>query len=169
MEVLDLQQLSLILDQDLVILQEDVPKLLSWQKTDNQEEYTEEINEITYEGNFEKGILVMFQGNELESSHREFLLKILGAVGCSLKDVALISSGRILELPEESINRLNPRKCLVFGTFSHPIMQFKTSTYEVISGETEYFFADAMEDLVENIPLKRSLWNGLQVLFQIKK
>lgn len=186
MEALNLQQLSLILDQNLVILPEDVQQYLmainikpdvtavdTLPETSPQdmaaEEYVEEVNKLRYEGNFEKGILVVFQGNSLESSHREFLLKVLGAVGCSLKDVALISTSHLLESPPESVNQLTPHKCLVFGSFNHPIMKFKTATYETISGDSTYFFADALEDLADSVQLKRNLWNGLQVLFQIKK
>ena len=186
MEALNLQQLSLILDQHLVILPEDIPQYLmaidkkagvtaqdKLTETSPQdmaaEEYVEEVNKLRYEGNYEKGILVIFQGNSLESSHREFLLKVLGAVGCSLRDVALISTTHLLESPPESVNQLNPHKCLVFGSFNHPIMKFKTTTYETISGDATYFFADALEDLADSVQLKRNLWNGLQVLFQINK
>lgn len=189
MEALNLQQLSLILDQDLVLLPEDVRKYTLAEKLNerpfalddsfdseidygqesgSEDEYAEEKN-IIYEGNFEKGILVVFEGNSLESHHREFLFKILGAVGCSAKDVALVSSQHLLELPPQSIQQLNPQKCLVFGAFNHPVMQYKTSNYEIVSGATVYFFADPLDDLAENVQLKRNLWNGLQVLFQIKK
>lgn len=187
MQTLNLHELSLILDQNLVILPEDAQQhLLAENQKPNvvlavdhipetspqdivEEEYAVEANELAYEGNFEKGILVVFQGNSLASSHREFLLKVLGAVGCSLKDVALVSTKHLLESAPESINQLNPHKCLVFGSFNHPIMKYKTSTYETISGDSIYFFADALEVLAESVPLKRNLWNGLQVLFQIKK
>lgn len=187
METLNLHELSLILDQNLVILPEDAQQhLMAENQKPNavlaaasvsetspediaEEEYAEEVNKLTYEGNFEKGILVVFQGNSLASSHREFLLKVLGAVGCSLKDVALVSTTHLLESAPESVSQLNPHKCLVFGSFNHPMMKFKTSTYETISGDSTYFFADALEVLAESVPLKRNLWNGLQVLFQIKK
>src|SRR5690606_9606633 len=134
-----------------------------------EKEYTEEANALNYEGNFEKGILVVFQGNTLESGHREFLFKVLGAVGCSLKDVALLPAAHILAQPPEAIDQLSPRRCIIFGSFNHPMMKFKKSNYEIVSGEREYFFADSLEDLADNVQLKRNLWNGLQVLFQIKK
>lgn len=186
MEVLNLQQLSLILDQDLVIHPEDVHQPATTQRElpDSprfdttqvivaevlaEEQYQQEVKELSYEGNFEKGVLVVFQGNSLDSGHREFLFKVLGAVGCSLKDVALVSTKHLLELPPESIDHLSPRKCLIFGSFNHPMMKFKKANYEIVSGEREYFFADALVDLADNVQLKRNLWNGLQVLFQIKK
>ena len=186
MEVLNLQQLSLILDQDLVIHPKDVHQLATTQRelpdsprSDTtqvivaevlaEEQYQQEVKELSYEGNFEKGVLVVFEGNSLDSGHREFLFKVLGAVGCSLKDVALVSTKHLLELPPESIDHLSPRKCLIFGSFNHPMMKFKKTNYEIVSGEREYFFADALADLADNVQLKRNLWNGLQVLFQIKK
>src|SRR5690554_1882617 len=108
MEELNIKHLSLILDQDLVLIQEDIQKhqlaeqlkerhapteqvnLNSKDQTSSaeqakpEEEYDEERLNMAYEGNFEKGILIIYQGNQLEELHREFLMKILGAVGCSL-------------------------------------------------------------------------------------
>lgn len=186
MAALNLQELSLILDQDLIIHPDDIHQALATARQhldsprpDSQqvlaaevpveEEYQAEVKKLRYEGNFEKGILVVYQGKVLDSEHREFLFKVLGAVGCSLKDIALVSTRHLLELPPESIDQLSPSKCLVFGSFNHPVMKFKTTNYEIVSGEREYFFADALEDLPDNVQLKRNLWNGLQVLFQIKK
>src|SRR5690606_38546462 len=102
-------------------------------------------------------------------SYREFLMRILGAVGCSLKDVAMVSTNHIHELPTECISQLNPNKCLVFGSLNHPIMKWKTKNYEVISGEAAYLFADPLEELSANVQLKKNLWTCLQVLFNIKK
>ena len=189
MEQLNLNHLSLLLDQDLVIIPEDINKhLLSEQLkarhaplieeagispgisvSEAEQEYREELLKINYEGDFEKGVLIIYQGNHLEASYRDFLMKILGAVGCSLKDVALVSANHIHELPTECINQLNPNKCLVFGSLNHPVMKLKTKDYEVISGEAAYFFADPLEELAENVQLKKKLWAGLQVLFDIKK
>ena len=189
MESLNLHHLSLLLDQDLVIIPEDINKhLLSDQlkarhasfieetgitqnisASEAEEEYLEEILKINYEGNFEKGVLIIYQGNHLEDSYREFLMRILGAVGYSLKDVALVSTNHIHELPVDCISQLNPNKCLVFGALNHPIMRLKTKDYEIISGEAACFFADPLEELADNVQLKRKLWTGLQVLFNIKK
>jgi DNA polymerase III psi subunit len=189
MEPLNLHHLSLFLDQDLIIIPDDSTKhLLSEQlraryspineeadissepsALEAEEEYREEILKINYEGDFEKGVLIIYQGNHLEASYREFLMKILGAVGCSLKDVAMVSTNHIHELPSECISQLNPNKYLVFGSLNHPIMKLKTNNYEVISLEAAYLFADPLEELSDNVQLKKKLWTGLQVLFNIKK
>lgn len=188
MEELTLQQLSLILDQDIILVKDEAKKLLLAKHLKNkqgafsevdrdiqidtalvEEPIEEEVPKITFEGNFEKQILVIFQGTTLESSLKEFLMNVLGAAGCSLQDVALASSEHLLELPPQSIEQLRPKLCMVFGTLNHPVMQVKTSNYEVIKKETTYFFTDTLKDLNENVTLKRNLWNGIQVLFQIKK
>ena len=192
MEKLNLHELSLLLDQDIVVIQEDArkhhlkdklkamhgpeqkdPPLLSApeipEKAPVGDEYQEELLQFKYEGNFDKGVLVIYQGNNLEPSHREFLMKILGAVGCSLKDVALMSSDHVLELPSGGLGRLNPHKLLVFGSFNHELMKFKKVNYACTGEETVYFFADDLGDLADNIHLKKELWKGLQVLFNIKK
>lgn len=181
---MNLLELSLLLDQDLVVIQDEfkkqqpgaVPRLqekdpfgASVQEMPSVDEYQEELVKIKYEGNFGKGVLVIYQGNHLEEGHREFLMKILGAVGCSLKDVALMPSDHVLELPSGSLSRLNPSKVLVFGSFNHALMKFKKENYECSGEETVYFFADDLGDLADNQKLKKELWKGLQVLFNIKK
>lgn len=186
METLNLQHLSLILDQDLVLLPDDLraqaqikAQVTKPAPVNNptvqpvedrvMEEPQEEMPLLPYEGNFEKSVLIIFQGDVLEDPHREFLLKVLGAVGCSLNDVALVSTASILASSPDSIERLKPKKCLIFGSFDHAIMLKKTAVYVKIAGDFDYFFADKLEDLVDNVQLKRNLWAGLQVLFQINK
>lgn len=187
MEVLNLQQLSLILDQELVILEEDIQTTSAVENPQFKQERTngdeislaqepsvsytksKERDSLVYDGGFEKAILIVYQGSSLKSNEREFITNILGAVGCSIDDVALVSSSRLMAVPIESIGQLNPIKCLVFGEMDHPIMQHKISNYQITGDETNYFFADTLDDLLETVQLKRNLWNGLQVLFQIKK
>src|SRR5690606_8215745 len=134
-----------------------------------REEYGEEYSKISYDGNFEGGILIIYQGSGLESDSREFLMKVMGAVGYSLKDVAMMSANQLLASPTEIISRLNAKKCLVFGTVNHPLMKLKREDYEVISGEILFLFADDLKELAENVPLKKKLWTSLQVLFNINK
>lgn len=191
MDTFTLQQLSLILDQELVILPEnfqrnqlqekipaDSPQAEPAVRTTVQESPSlyqsggdagNEQLKINYEGNFEKGVLVVYQGSGLEPASREFLMKILGAVGCSLKDVALLPGSQLEESGKESFNHLNPLKCLVFGRIQHPLMQLKQTNYEIISGETLFLFADDLNEIDASVPLKKKLWTKLQILFNINK
>src|SRR5690554_6728215 len=101
MEPFNLKQLSLILDQELVVVPEDFQKLKLAEtlppphaehvdphqpetETDTEdplnayqtkEEIGQEDVKITHEGNFEKGVLVIFDGSELDPASREFLMK----------------------------------------------------------------------------------------------
>jgi hypothetical protein len=193
MEELNLYHLSLLIHEDVVIIKDDIRKHHLSEKLkakygqfseekgeasgipkgctvrEHDEEYQEERLKINYEGNFEKGILIIYQEDQLPSGVREFLMRILGAVDCSLKDVALVSANHLQELHEQSISQLNPRKCLLFGTANHPIMKLKHENYEIMGGETVYLFADDLKEIAENTPLKKKLWACLQVLFNINK
>ena len=181
MEKINLQHLSLFLEQDLVVLPEDIRKhqfseMLKARHAYHSEEDVTSVEEpeeeellIKYEGNFEKGVLICYAGDELEKETRVFLLKILGAVGYSLKDVALVSGNHLQQLPLNSFNQLNPHTCLIFGSVKHPSLPSSKGNYEIINGEIVFLFADDLKEIEENTSLKKKLWAILQVLFQINK
>ncbi len=125
---------------------------------------------IEYEGDFEKRLLVLYQGASLAEDTKGFLLKILQAVSHNLKDIALVSSSQISTLPPNCISHLGPHKVIVFGNLSHPIIQLKEHDYEIKSNEgTEYLFADDLGLIFGDDKLKRKLWTSLQAFFNIKK
>lgn len=185
MEDLSLFELGLFLDNEIVVLKEEA--LISKSKGVNNSDYplktsrvseisvseeaeTENEIELVHEGNFEKGILVIYQGDHLETAHREFLFKILQAVNCSLKDIALSSSEMVEETTLPTLQQMNPNKILIFGTLRHDLMKIMQHKYEILNEDgVEYFFADDLREISENVELKRSLWNKLQILFGIKK
>ncbi|MCH7408374.1 hypothetical protein MM239_03115 [Belliella sp. DSM 111904] len=175
MENLNLKHLSLFLDDNVVLVKEEVPKLISnLINATLGEEFTEveidaDSNALIFEGNYEKAIMIIYQGSHLEPELREFLFKILGAVGCSLKDIALAASESVEEVSPESIDALNPNKILVFGKLNHTISKLKQNTYEIFNVDgVEYLFADDLKDVNSNVNMKKSLWTALQVLFGIK-
>ncbi|ERM82954.1 hypothetical protein P872_04900 [Rhodonellum psychrophilum GCM71 = DSM 17998] len=185
MEELSLFELGLFLDNEIVVLKEEgtFSKSKGHPASDSSLKGTnvahasqpEEVEiememELVHEGNFEKGILIVYQGDHLESTHREFLFKILQAVNCSLKDIALSSSEMVEETKLSSIQQMNPNKILIFGKLRHDLMKIMQHKYEILNEDgVEYFFADDLREISENVELKRSLWNKLQILFGIKK
>ena len=185
MENINLQHLSLFLDQELVILPEEIRKHqlsemlkarhayhLEEEDSEDRESLREPEEEellLNYEGNFEKGVLICYEGKHLEKGTRVFLLKILGAVGLSLKDVALVSGNHLQESPEKSFTQLNPHTCLIFGSIKHPSIPSKKNNYEILNGEIVFLFADDLKEIEEDTSLKKKLWKILQVLFQINK
>lgn len=169
MERLNLAQLSLLLDEDIFVIPDEDLKHSSVTLTPDTAHPNNNVQEMEYEGGFKQRVLIIYQGSELGTDAREFLMKVLGAVGCSLKDVALVSSDQVEKSPENCIQQLHPQKCLVFGRVNHPIMKEKTQNYEIINGEFEYYFGNDLEELKDDVPLKKKFWSGLQVLFHINK
>jgi hypothetical protein len=182
MENIGIQHLAIFFDSEIYVISDEVPLLAkrgneavsSMEKPISYPGTEEIINDetvtIEYEGGFEKGVLIGFEGNELSEEHKDLLFKILGAVGCSLKDIALINSTEIEAIPLSSIFELNPTKIILFGLFHHDIMTRKKNNYEITQeGEIEYLFADDLGQISENVALKKSLWSALQVLFNITK
>lgn len=185
MEEMSLFELSLFLDNEIVVLKEEAPLSKSKSHISSKSELntsiiteesisveleTDREIELVYEGNFEKGVLVIYQGDHLETTHREFLFKILQAVNCSLKDIALSSTEMVEETKFSSIQQMNPNKILIFGKLRHDLMKVMQHKYEILNEDgVEYFFADDLREISENVDLKRSLWNKLQILFGIKK
>lgn len=131
------------------------------------EEDIPELETATYEGNFQKGLLILYQGNELPDDSRLFLMNILKAVNHSLKDIALISEVSVRNGHPDSITQLNPRNILIFGKLNHAIMQIKRDDYAIIQEDYTYLFADDLKELEVNKPLKKKLWTALQLLFNI--
>ncbi|WP_246581361.1 hypothetical protein [Echinicola shivajiensis] len=125
---------------------------------------------IDYEGEFEKGLMVIYQGDTLANELKDFLLKILRAVSHSLKDIALVSSTHLESLDPRAVRKLNPHKVLIFGRLNHPLAHLKEVSYEVTAEkDVEYIFVDDLQIIFEEENLKRKLWKSLQVFFNINK
>lgn len=182
MENLSIHHLAMFMDSEIFILPEE--KIIVGEKKSNPLPYPETDQEISlveedsalesmgleYEGGFGKGVLVVYQGKSLDPNLHELLFKILNAVGCSLKDIALASSAAFEATPLPNVMEMNPNKIILFGNLRHDIMMLKKASYEIINQDgVEYLFADDLKILFENINLKKALWNELQVLFNITK
>lgn len=178
MENMTIHELGMILDNEIYVLPEEKNQLLTFvtlpkleeNSLYQEEEFGEEPVQLEYEGGFEKGILVIYEGKSLESSLSDYLFKIFGAVSCSLKDIALANSEDTELTTMSSITALNPNKIIVFGKVRHEIMMSVKKTYEVHQEEEiEYLFADDLKQISESLDLRKALWKELQVLFNITK
>jgi hypothetical protein len=176
MENMSIQHFGMFLDKEIYIIPEEKDQLINIgtkrASADNTASYEveEEIVPLHYEGGFEKGILVIYEGKTLESSLSEYLFKILGAVSCSLKDIALASSENTELTSMPTITALNPNKIIVFGKVRHDIMMSVKKKYEVHQeDEIEFLFADDLGQISESLDLRKALWRELQVLFNITK
>ncbi|RZS98224.1 hypothetical protein [Cecembia calidifontis] len=181
MENHSIHDLALFLDTDLYVLPEERKQLiqnlekqpaLSVKNTVQEVEIREEEESISmeFEGGFEKGVLIAYEGQTLSPHLSELLFKILNAVGCSLKDIALLSSPQIEGTNMEIIQALGPEKVIVFGNLKHDLMASKRKNYEIqILEGVEYLFADELNAIHDDKNLKISLWTQLQALFNISK
>lgn len=184
MENHSIHDMGLFLDLELFLLPEE--RKLMFQnngmqeysldnKTENLNEFQEreEIEEsisLEFEGGFEKGVLLVYEGQTLSQELSDLLFKILNAVGCSLKDIALLSNDQLGSTGLEVIQSLGPEKVIVFGNLKHELMGYKRKNYEIQMLEgVEYLFADDLDAINENKNLKISLWTQLQTLFNISK
>ncbi|AWW29000.1 hypothetical protein DN752_01975 [Echinicola strongylocentroti] len=196
MEEMDIDKLGFFIEEDIFLIPEDAKEILL---ADKFKDYSDDLPEdhstaseslsdgsspeqaqpneesgasvaLTYEGDFEKSLLVIHQDSPLSEELKGFLLKILRAVSYSLKDIALVSASQVSSLPVNTVQQLNPHKILVFGSLNHPIIQQKENNYEISSdGEVEYLFADSLPVIFEDQNLKKNLWNSLQAFFNINK
>nr|MBI1230695.1 hypothetical protein [Cytophagales bacterium] len=181
---MNLKEISLFLTEPIVLIPEPKTVLRSDEMTasksslasvseetkTNPQKTVEDIPDMdtaVYKGNFQKGLLVLHQGNTLSEESQRFLMTILKAVNHSLKDIALLSEADLLVGHPDSITHLNPTSILIFGKLAHPVMQRKKSDYTIFQDEHTMLFADDLEELEKNKLLKKKLWTALQALFNI--
>ncbi|MEP0710787.1 MAG: hypothetical protein ABJC55_02600 [Algoriphagus sp.] len=121
-------------------------------------------------GNFEKGILVLQEEQELKPEVLEMLGNMVNAVGHSMNEIGLLSSSELEGRSLSDLYDLNAHIVLKFGRVKHPINALPASDYQIhTEGETEYLFADALSIISEDKTLKGKLWNTLKILFNIAK
>lgn len=183
MENLSLHHLSLFITEEVYVIPGDSIKPVQYPPDSSTaslpsddsnhteaQEAIESIPSIAYKGNFEKGVLVIVDEVEIKAELQELLFKILGAVGCSLKDIALVTSAGLEGSSMESIQQLNPSKIILFGKVAHDIMHYRDECYKIHSEDSiEFLFADDLHAIATTVALKKSLWNQLQILFGIQK
>ncbi len=183
MENLSLHHLQHILTDEIFLLKEDrsnhAPAPIKKVTEHEIQEIPEEKKEtesnpakepIQVRGNFEKGILILHEEEELAASLLEMLANMIKAVGHSMNEVGLLSSKELEGRSLEEFTDLNAHTVLKFGRIKHPINALPALEYDVhTEEETEYLFADALSTISEDKNLKRKLWNTLQILFNISK
>lgn len=182
---MNLKEISLFLTEPIVLIPDDVSNQVRINLSDksssaepsskealtdqeSEENEIEELDIASYEGNFQKGLLILYQGAELSTESQTFLMNVLKAVNHSLKDIALISETALLNGHPDSISRLNPQNILIFGKLNHSIMQMKKENYAIVQDDHTCLFSDELREIEGNKLLKKSLWTALQVLFDIK-
>jgi precorrin-6B methylase 1 len=176
MEKDNLQLLSLYMDSDLVFLPEEKDSFSpplennseSFDVMKEEIENLQEHEELIFDGEFNKKIMIVFEGDELSVDCHEFLYKLISAINCSIKDVAIFSSHDFEKAKAQQILDLDAQKIIVFGKVRHELFNFTKKEYEIIVLEqVEYLFADNLNSIIEDVSLKKALWNKLKTLFNL--
>ena len=197
MEEMNIQQLQHILTEDLFLIKEEftagsVSKKIAPQDPNTlvtaplqkkepdpiqsivQEPSAEDLviakDPIQIKGNFENGVLILHEEEELASEVMEMMVKMIQAVNHSMNEVGMISSKNLEGRSLEDFTDLNAHKVLKFGRIKHPINALPALEYSIYTEEeTEFLFADSLTVIAEDRDLKVKLWNSLKILFNISK
>jgi hypothetical protein len=151
------------------------PDVLSEQSGQKRERgpLKNERGPLNYLGNNEKNILILSIEKDavyLADKHLNFLTTVLEACKLGVKDVAIINW---LNIDEETkavlTNELFSRVVLLFGIkpleFGLPVNFPQFQVQEV--NKITYLHAPALEEIANDIPLKKQLWASLKRLFCI--
>jgi hypothetical protein len=197
MEEMNIQQLQYILTEDLFLIKEEfetkplsgksvltpiqekpqnsIPKPVSTSESSIvQEPAAEDLviykEPIPIRGNFENGVLILHEEEELADEVMEMMVKMIQAVNHSMNEAGMISSKNLEGRSLEEFMDLNAHKVLKFGRIKHPINALPAIEYTIhTEEETEYLFADSLSVIAEDRDLKVKLWNSLKILFNISK
>ncbi len=184
MEEMNLQELQHILTEDLFLIKEEFklspkssdspvkeskPAPIEMVKEPESEDLILAKEPIAIRGKFENGVLILHEEEELAPEVMGMLVKMINAVNHSMNEVGLLSSKDLEGRSLEEFKDLNAHKVLKFGRIKHPINALPATDYVIYTDEeTEYLFADSLTVISEDNTMKRSLWNNLQILFNIK-
>jgi hypothetical protein len=125
---------------------------------------------ILIRGQFQNGVLILHEEEELVAEVMEMLVKMINAVNHSMNEVGMVSSKSLEGRNLAELMDLNPNKVLKFGRIKHPINALPALEYAIhTQEEIEYLFADSLSVISEDRELKVKLWNSLKILFNISK
>ncbi len=183
MEEINIQQLQYILTEDLFLIKSEfsagspsssdlqiATRTASEKNLSNMADTVMEPEPISYRGNFQNGVLILHQEEELSTEVMDMLVKMINAVNHSMNEIGMISSKNLEGRTLNELLDLNAHKVLKFGKIKHPIDALPALEYSIHTEDaTEYLFADALSVIAEDRNLKLKLWNSLKILFNISK
>ncbi len=122
---------------------------------------------LNFKGGNEKniGIIVNDQNVEfIDEAQEKLLIKILSAINCSLKDVAIINTAKNDNLSVESIMNLPCSIGIIFDSTTDLIDSDKYKVVEINGGK--FFKSSSLSHITVNISEKKLLWETLQQVFK---
>lgn len=115
-----------------------------------------EAEEISFEGENEKGLAIYIENSILSEEDKLFLFKGLNALDLDTKDIALMVGHKFKE------NNLNPPHSLRIEFSNAPISADLYAIQKV--EETTILFCNSLQEIQESKDLKVKFWLGLKAL-----
>lgn len=134
---------------------------------------TKSFDSFDYEGDNNKYVLVLYsneQGKSISHPQRDFLLKILGAVGLKAEDVALVNLGAYPGVTALDLKKFfSPSKMLVFAedVSSLGVPQLEKHYMPTSAASMKVVRSHSIENILHNVDSKKLLWTALKQLFNV--
>ena len=139
-------------------------------------EKTSEISaksKIHHLGLNQKSILFLVNNPDnkyLEDAEMEMLTNLLTACKLSVADIALVNYAHCFPVSyDELITEFNSEKLLVFGISTGELkLPFNVPDFQIQKFQQQtYLFNPSMKEVLNDVHLKKNLWNSLKKLFSI--
>lgn len=134
-----------------------------------------EEKQVHFSGDGEAQVFVLVEDTKnpvLNQEDETFLFKIMGAVKHSKSSVVLINvANQDKTLVRDFLENAKPEIIIAFGVLpAYYTMQSAIAAYEAyIENDIKFFPAADLSSIRENTGQKKKLWEGLQLLFNLKK
>ncbi|MFT6849244.1 MAG: hypothetical protein ACJATA_000038 [Sphingobacteriales bacterium] len=134
---------------------------------------TKQFDSFDYEGDNNKYVLVLYlneQGKLISHPQRDFLMKILGAVGLKPEDVALVNLGAYQGVTALDLKKFfSPSKMLVFSedVSSLGVSQLEKHYLPSSAASMKVVRSQSIDNILHNVDSKKQLWMALKQLFNV--
>lgn len=136
----------------------------------NQELNKVKINSL---GGNQNHIVFLINNKEhkyLNDNEMKFLSDLLSACKLSMEDISLVNFYQNKNIGYENITeQFQSKTILIFGVSTSELgLPFTIPFFQVQKfQEQNYLTAPSLDSFLENIPLKKQLWNSLKIVFQL--
>jgi DNA-binding protein YbaB len=124
---------------------------------------------INFEGGNNQHLIFIHEG-EFSVQDKDMLHKLIhNAMKLTMEDIAIVDLAKNTAVkPAEMINIMKPKQVIILGAESWTATYLpKLNMYDpATESEVNWLKADAVAKYHDSVPLKTSLWNGIQALLK---
>jgi hypothetical protein len=136
------------------------------------EEIREEILSLPSVGEFRKKVLILVNAADSEfytDQEKELLFKILGAVGLSISDVAIVNIHLLVQFPKDLFDAIKkwPYEQLIAFCGFLPALDIivKAPMFKLTKAQSKmHLISSPISELIDDVEKKKLLWKELQLL-----